>query len=506
MIKNILVTATAIALVSLTSCKKDFLETSPTTAVSDAEAVKTTQNAWAALNGIHRALTAQYDAQPQGGEAGAMSIRDLMGEDVIYTISSGRGDFSTMLRWIGQRNVADIQTRFIYRYYYRIISNANVLINGVDGAAGPEADRKYIKGQALAYRAWAHFNLVQLWAERFDAAGTNSTLGVPLLLTNTFQGQPRATVAEVYTQINKDLDDAITLLAGYVRTGTAIKSNINQAVAYGFKARVALAQQNWDVAAASAVSARTGFSLMTNAEYLSGFNDSNNQEWMWGSRIISETTPFFYQFHSFMGTNFPSSAVRTQPKAINANLWNALPNTDIRKQCWIQNGTAATVQAGIAWPPGSAGTGYSYIQYHMKKFFVKDPDKSQFGDVPMMRMAEMYLIEAEARARKGGQDAAARTALYNLLINRNPSYVLSTNSGQALIDEIMLHRRVELWGEGFRFTDLKRTNSDLNRNVVPNTNATISVTMSVPAGDKMWVWLFPQDEINNNPAIVQNPL
>jgi hypothetical protein len=505
MIKNLLLTLVGFVFITFTSCKKDFLETSPTSAVSGAEAVKSTQNAWAALNGIHRILTAQYDAQPQGGEAGAMSIRDVMGEDLIYTIASGRGDFSTMLRWLGQRNVADIQIRFVYRYYYRVISNANVLINGIDNAEGPEADKKYIKGQALAYRAWAHFNLVQLWAERFDATKANDGLGVPLLLTNTLEGQPRAKVAEVYTQINKDLDEAITLLAGYSRAGSAAKSNINQAVAYGFKARVALTQQNWDVAASSAASARAGLSLMTNSAYLGGFNDITNVEWMWGSRIITETTPFFYQFHSFMATNYNGSAVKTQPKAINANLWNALSATDIRKQCWVQNGTATTVQAGIPWYTGAAGTGYSYIQYHMKKFWLSNLAGS-IGDVPMMRVAEMFLIEAEARARKGGQDAAARTALFGLMSNRDPNYVLSTNSGQALIDEIMLHRRVELWGEGFRFTDLKRTNSDLDRTSVPNTNATFSVTMNVPAGDKLWIWLFPQDEINNNTAIIQNPL
>lgn len=504
MYKQIAIIAAFLAIL-FSSCKKEFLNTAPTNQVSDVEAVKSTQNAWAALNGIHRALTNQYDAQPQGGEAGAMSIRDLMGEDVIYTIASGRGDFSTMLRWLGQRNIADIQIRFVYRYYYRIIANANVLINGIDGAEGPDADKKIIKGQALAYRAWAHFNLVQLWAERFDAAGANDGLGVPLMLVATLEGQPRATIAEVYTQVNKDLDDAITLLAGYNRSGSAAKSNINQSVAYGFKARVALAQQKWDLAATSAASARAGLSLMNNASYLTGFNDITNVEWMWGSRIITETTPFFYQFHAFMATNYNGSAVKTQPKAINSLLWNALPATDIRKQCWIQNGTMATVQAGIPWNAAPAGSGYSYIQYHMKKFWLSDLTAS-VGDVPMMRVAEMYLIEAEARARQTGQDVAARAALFTLMSNRNPSYTLSTNSGQALIDEIMLHRRVELWGEGFRFTDLKRTNSDLNRTIVPNTNPTISVTMNVPAGDKLWVWLFPQDEINNNPTIIQNPL
>jgi hypothetical protein len=121
-----------------------------------------------------------------------------------------------------------------------------------------------------------------------------------------------------------------------------------------------------------------------------------------------------------------------------------------------------------------------------------------------MRSAEMYLIEAEARARQGGQDAAARTALFNLNSLRDPNYVLSANSGQALIDEIMFYRRVELWGEGFRFTDLKRLNLPLNRNGIPNHLVALAVIFDVPVGDDKWQWLFPQDELNANPSIVQN--
>ncbi|MGN6495066.1 MAG: RagB/SusD family nutrient uptake outer membrane protein [Agriterribacter sp.] len=505
MTKNIYILLAFCMLIAATSCKKDFLDTAPTGSVSDAEAITSTDNAWAALNGIHRALINQYDFQPQGGEAGAMSIRDVMGEDVIYTRASGRTDFSTMLRWQGQRNIADAQVKFVYRYYYRIISNANVLINGIDGAEGPDADKKYIKGQALAYRAWAHFNLVQLWAERYDAAGANNGLGIPLLTVNTLEGQPRATIKEVYDQVNKDLDEAIVLLDGYTRSGSAAKSNINKNVAYGFKARVALAQQDWNGAATNAALARAGLTLMSNSDYLTGFNNVDNEEWMWGSKIITETTPYFFQFHAIMATNFSGSAVKSQPKAINSKLWEALSATDIRKKCWVKAGSASTVQADIPWPPGSAGTGFSYIAYHMKKFWLSDL-AGKIGDVPMMRVAEMYLIEAEARARQTGHDAEARTALFTLMSNRDPDYTMSTNSGQALIDEILFHRRVELWGEGFRFTDLKRTNSALNRTVVPNTNPSISVTMEVPAGDKLWVWLFPQDEINNNPALEQNPL
>lgn len=476
------------------SCKKEFLDTFSTTAVSASDALATTQNAYAALNGIHRIMYIQYDAQPQGGYGGIMVIRDLMGEDVLYTLANGRQDFSGHVRWLDHRNVNSGNTRFVFRLYYRIISNANILINGIDKAEGPQADKNIIKGQALVYRAWAHFELVQYWGERFDAAGANNGLGVPLMLTNTLEGQPRATVAQVYAQVNKDLDEAIVLLDGYTRSGSAAKSNFNKNVAQGIKARVALAQQNWDVAATNAIAARAGFTLMSNADYLAGFNNTANSEWMWGSDQIADHNTFFWSFFANMGCNFNGTNTRTNPKAINRTLWDALPATDVRKGCWDLTGATVPI------PPGGAR-----IPYQSKKFLAFDAATS-IGDIPYMRAAEMFLIEAEARARQGGREADARQALFTLIRNRNPNYVLSTNSGQALIDEIMFHRRVELWGEGFRFLDLKRTNSSLDRTVVPNTNAAISLTLQVPAGDKLWIWLFPQDEMNTNPQLVQNPL
>jgi hypothetical protein len=127
------------------------------------------------------------------------------------------------------------------------------------------------------------------------------------------------------------------------------------------------------------------------------------------------------------------------------------------------------------------------------------------GDVPLMRAAEMLLIEAEANA-KNAQEASARQALFTLAKQRDPNYVLSTKSGQALIDEIMTHRRVELWGEGFRFYDLKRLNQPLDRTGA-NHNASLVGLTDVPAGDIRWQFLIPQSELNNtNGVVVQNPL
>jgi hypothetical protein len=132
-------------------------------------------------------------------------------------------------------------------------------------------------------------------------------------------------------------------------------------------------------------------------------------------------------------------------------------------------------------------------------------DALSTGDVVYMRAAEMYLIEAEARARQG-QFAPAQDALFTLVKNRDASYVKSTSTGQTLIDEIMWNRRVEFWGEGFRFTDLKRLNLPMTRVGIPNHLIALIQVQTIPAGDKQWEWLFPQDELNQNTAIVQNPL
>lgn len=474
------------------SCKKDYLETAPTNQVAETDVFKTTSNAWGAINGIHRMLYQQWNGnQDQGGQSANMIYMDALGEDLVMT-GQANGWFISCYRWLDHRNVNHRNTFFNYQFYYVIIANANMIIANVDNAVGPDADKKIIKGQAQAYRAWAYYQMVQLFGERYDMNAANDGLGVPLVLTPSKDPTPRATVAEVYAQIHKDLDDAIANLAGYTRANA---SHINQNVARGFKARVALTQQNWSLAAQLASQARQGFMLMSQAQYMEGFNDYTNPEWMWGSHQQSDQTTFFYSFFAFMSANFNSSNIRGNPKAINSALYNQISATDIRKQLWDPTG------ANTAFPTPPGGVRRPYMN---RKFLSAGGSTSSIGDVPLMRAAEMYLIEAEAKAR-GGDEPGARQALFTLVKARDPNYVLSTNSGQALIDEIMMHRRVELWGEGFRFYDLKRLNQPLNRNGA-NHITSLAVIFTVPAGDKTWQYLIPQQEINTNPLCVQNPL
>lgn len=488
--KKIIYSALAVFLLVFTSCDKDYLEVQPTDAIAEQNAFTTTTNAMAALNGIHRAMFMQYSSNDQAGQGSVMINMDMLGEDLVMT-TAGNGWFNSTYKWLTHRNANAGTVYFVYRFYYKLIANANMIINNIDNAEGPQSEKDEIKGQALAYRAWAHHQLVQIFAERYDAGSTNDQLGVPIMTTNTTEGQPRATVEEVYTQINADIDAAIALLP---EDGSRnAKSHINVNVAKGIKARVALTMQDWATAAQFAEEARQGFSLMGNEQYLAGFNDVSNSEWMWGSQQIADQTTYFYSFFAYMSANFSSTNIRSNPKAINSQLYDQIPDSDVRKQLWHPTTEDIDLPSRFTREP-----------YMNTKFLAAD-GASSIGDVPYMRAAEMYLIEAEAKARMG-QDGAAAEALYTLVSSRDPEYAMSTNTGQALIDEILVQRRIELWGEGFRFLDLKRTNSALDRTGANHSATLTSNLLTVEAGSEEWQWLIPQDELNANPQMQQNPL
>lgn len=481
----------------MTSCEKDFLETKPTDQTSTADAFSTTKNAWAAVNGIHRYMFSQiFGNQSQGGQSGNMLYVDIFGDDVVFPNVSNswlRDEY----QWLSFSNPSRYSNLYNYGFYYAIIGNANMIIANVDAAAGDQKEKEAIKAQALTYRAWSYFNLVQLFGKRYVAGQANSDLGVPLILEPTTEPAPRSTVAEVYAQIDKDINEAISLFtsSAYKRPS---KSDFDGNVAKGIKARVALTKQDWATAAQMAKEARIGYTLMSQADYVKGFNNYDNAEWLWGSRIIQAETNYFYSFFAYMSFNFNSTAIRACPKTIYSVLYDKISGTDIRKTLFDPTGKNT-----VDFPLPS--TAYARVPYQQKKFLVNDPSSS-IGDVPYMRAAELYLIEAEALAAQG-KDSEAATVLHEMVVTRDPSYVKSSNTGAALLEEIRVQRRIELWGEGFRFYDLKRTDSKLDRRGGNHNASYTAGLMEVAPGDKRWQLPIPQSEIERtNGLVVQNPL
>lgn len=500
--KKIIYTFAIILTVSVlsTSCKKDFLETYPTDAISASAVTSTTDNAWASLNGIHRALYVRYEGtQGNGGLGSFYIVVDCMAEDHVVNREQW---YNQVYKWNAHRNSTYYYNRFPWRMFYQWISNANILINGIDEASGPQEDRDIIKGQSLIYRAFSHYEIVQLYAERYRPGGGNTQPGIPYMNINTPEGQPRVSVEEVYTNIHADLDAAIALLDGMARSN---KSHLNVDVARGLKARVFLTQGNYAQAAQYARDTRNmaqgSYSLMDSVTYYNGFRiDSENEgEYIWASQITSvDQNDKWAAYGAYISRNFSSSAIRGNPRSIYDGLYNMLSPSDVRTMNYSPDGTHPYLP-----PDVNLLSSHSRHPYTNQKFLAVSNSDSRV-DVPHMRLSEMYLIEAEAEARLGN-DGPAAAALLDMAQARDAMYTLSANTGQDLIDEIMFQRRVELWGEGFRWTDLKRLNEDLVRDG-NHDPALADNVMFVAAGGVDWVWLIPQAELDANDALEQNPL
>lgn len=495
---------TALVFVCASACKKDYLETNPTDQISGEQVFGTTDNLKAGLNGIYRYMFERTTAtssnvQAKPGVTGILLGTDFSAEDIGISASNwytatGEGN------WNGFKIDNGATTLYYYRSFYRMITNANMILDHTDAATGTDADKAKIKAEALTLRAYAYSYLVQFYGKRYDAsAKPNNQLGVPLVLKSTDEKMPRATVEEVYASINADLDEAIKLFA----TGSTdmSKRHVNIWVAKGLKARVALTMQDYPTAIAYAKQVIDGgvYRLMDREKYMSGFNDAPNlSEFMWACIPTVDQNDAFGSYFGQIAYNANTSFMRANPKRINSALYNTISATDIRKSLWEPNPTASNFPLPTA--------SFARRPYMSRKFSIKG-GISSLGDFPFMRSSEMYLILAEAYA-SSGQDGLAQDVLLSYISVRDSAPVRSTNSGTALIEEILNNRRVELWAEGFRWFDLKRLNRPMDRTVVPNyVPGTVGNFVKVEAGDASWQYKIPLTEIQANPSLSgqQNP-
>lgn len=502
--KRHIVILSSLALFATTACNKDYLETVPTDKVANTAIFTTTDNANTALNGIYRymferttATTSNVQGKP--GVGGILLAIDHMGEDLCqanatWFTSTGEGN------WLAGHIDNSGSNQWVYRTFFRMIGNANYIIDNIDAASGSDAERKRIKAEALTLRAYAYSYLVQFYGKRYNAAAKpNTQLAVPLLLKSSDTRMPRASVEEVYAAIVADLDAAIALNV----TTRVSKSHANVYVSKGLRARVALTMQDYPNAIkyAKEVIDSGQFPLMDAAAYMSGFNNAPAlSEMMWAMMPTLDQGDTFGSFFAQIAYNANTSYQRGTPKFINSALYNQIPVGDVRRQVWEPAPTTTNFPL-----PASNFTRRAYMS---RKYSVKTVGDPSLGDVPLMRSTEMYLILAEAYLKSSpAQTSLAQDALYVLTLKRNPGSAKSTNTGTALENEIMVNRRVDLWGEGFRFLDLKRLNLPLDRTVVPNyVSASVANLMQVPAGDVRWEWLIPRAEVEANPNLgPQNP-
>ncbi|MEJ8757904.1 RagB/SusD family nutrient uptake outer membrane protein [Pontibacter sp. H259] len=490
--KNIFIKALpfAFAVMTLTGCEKEYLETSPASQVPNEQVFATTNGATVALNGIYRSMWTSWDSNHDtfGQKAVDVSM-DMLGADVITPVRGYGWYVNDYNHSAITTTTATSRSGWAWRYYYRIINNSNLIINNIDKATGDPARKDYIKGNALALRAHSYFYLINLFQHTYK--GHENEPGVPLYTEPTTVGKGRGTVQEVYDQIIADLKAAETLLEGKTKDHV---SHINARTVKGIYARVALQMEDYATAATKANEARTGLAPMSASTYQAGFGKYNT-EWMWGLEIPNDQATIYASFFSHMSNTAAGYAGLGSQKLMLKNLYDAMPATDVRK---------SLVQTPVADNKGT------YYNYSSLKFRLP-ASGSWAADYVLMRAAEMYLIEAEALA-KTNREPEAVAVLEALVKVRNSAYVAPATSGSALLEEIYLQRRLELWGEGFSLLDLKRLKRDIVRPTgLPREglhNATLATVVERDIEDPKMLFRIPQDEIDTNDEIDpadQNP-
>lgn len=495
--KYIALSALAVLGVGLSGCSGDYLDVTPTDKVSSSTVYTTIDNLYSALNGIHRKMVSQdLSNQGMGGEPGFIIAREAMGDDMTWDTQTWHQGY---LNWSYNTNASSQYNYGIWETYYLFILNANYILEGLDELGNlteAETERaRYIRGEALCIRAWAHFQLVQYYAKPYINGQNNTQPGIPYRETSEVLHEiARTPVEQVYEGINADLTEAAGLLQGYNA------ENINhytEKVALGLLARVALTQQRYAEAAEYAkqaidVAESEGLALMTPDELMNGFVDisSTTDEAMYAALTQDDQTVYFYSFYAYMSWNFNSSSIRTGIKCINQATYDKMGLNDYRRQWWDPTGKAQV--------PSSS---YNQRVYQNRKFTARSTANA-VGDFAFMRLSEMYLIAAEAYARSGNE-AEAKEYLSRFVAQRDPDMTGCDKSGSELIDAIMQHRRIELWGEGFRWFDLKRLQEPIHRDG-SNFNSTFCGFLNKEINEDGWIFEIPQKETDYNPLMEKN--
>lgn len=430
----------------------------------------------------------------------------------IYTFSTDvQGDQLNASLDFGNRNGGphrwdfnsdDYTIRDVWAGYYAALRSINIFLKSAPRITPAneteDAQLKRYVADAHFFRAYYYLNLVLRWAKAYDPATAAADPGVPLVLEYDPEAKPaRSSVKEVYDQIIVDINSAKAGLTSVTGALGSKRATIDAVLA--LEARVKLYMRDWAgaKAAADAVIATGKYPLVTTEAAMKTMwvNDGTAETIL--QLNANATTETVNTNGIYLGYIAQTKFYR--PDFIPSK-WvvDEYPSTDIRKPVYFKL-DSLDIQ------------GIKYRNIYLVHKFEGNPAlftgaATNYAHAPkIFRIAEMYLIAAEAGYRAASEDALTR--LNQLRISRG---LTSVNvSGAALFAEIKSERFRELAFEGFRLDDLKRWNEGFTRRDPQNT--TILTTganyfaLTKEAGDNKFVWGVPANDMTINTNLVQNP-
>ncbi len=454
----------AVATMLGTGCKKN-LDLLPTDTFDASKAYLTVDDLQRGLNTAY----ARFD-----GENGIFINSVISDELKLGPDFAGSGQFEFRFQYTAD-NTTSGSTVGGWLSMYSMINQVNRVLAAIptvpSTASNDDARKAVIRGQLLALRAYGFFELIQRYAKKYDP---NDAFGVPVVLVDELLGAPaRNKSGEVVAQIDKDLADAKALLTAPT-AATYDDKTINQLTVVALQARVALYKGDW-------AGARDNATIVINSAVrpLTSGTDYAN---IWTDASGSEVLLRFRRGGQSIGASFTTSTNQVYFSPSD-KLVAQYVAADVRRNTFIA--TAGGKRVVYKHYTSAAG--------------------ARINDLKAIRIAEMYLIRAEAYAELDGASnlTAGGNDLNTLRTNRISGYVNQTFADKAsLVAAVMTERYKELCFEGFRLFDLKRKGLDVNRNATdvdsPNWQNLLSTSFR-------FTMPIPQAEMLGNRNMVQNP-
>jgi starch-binding outer membrane protein, SusD/RagB family len=473
----------------LAGCSKELLDPTPQTSLDERLAFDSKDRIVGQVNGM-------YARMKIGAFLGGRFFvyNDIRAENFIPKSSNLVTGYATWNHsMLGSRD--EVQNLWINIY---AANNAiNIFLEGLEANWASGKITSYVtneeynqfKSEAYTLRAICYFSLLQLYAQPFNK-DNGSSPGVPLRLQAYKIGgdndMARSSVAETYTQILKDLNDAEPLAAENFSTPLLRTTRIHRNTIIALKTRVYLHMNNW-----SAVKTEAAKIVSATAPFVSGsgapFGLSSTFAGIWATPYTSAESIFSMPFTStnLAGTqnslahyNHPSSSESYYLNVSPGTAYDMLQPTDARKLLF-QTGTVS-------------GT-TRYFVGKWQSFTI------QSDYAPVIRYAEVLLNYAEALVRDGGVVTEQAVALLNAV--RTRSYpagayaVADFADAAAFYTAILNERNMEFLGEGIRNMDLMRTLSTIpTKGGIP----------AVPPSSASYIWPIPDNEMTSNKLMTGN--
>ena len=452
----------SLALMVVAGCAD--LELNPNAAIADDAYFNSIADYQASIVGVYDQLSL---ANYYGRSIHLMS--DIMGEDVKQTGSANR--YQEFADFEGQVVTGHGYETALWREGYEAINMLNMIINNeFEAPSGVAAEYTQIKGEAYALRGLVYFDMVKMYAQHYTFSSGGSHIGVPIVLESDVTNLPsRNTVAEVYTQVISDLNQGISMMT-MDRNGPFF---MTKTAAQAILSRVYLYMEDYtnSVSMADAVIGSGKYSLVTGDAYLNQFVTGGSSEAI--LELVSNDTD--NRGSDALGAMYRASGYGDYLPA--KDLLDLIDPNDLRMQMFVTD-------------PNLVG---AYASHRVNKW----PTQTNTDNVPIIRLSEVYLNRAEAKAQLG-QESAAQADL-NLIRQRGLATAPAvTATGTALLDEILIERRIELGYEGHSIHDLMRNKRDIDRQDV-----TGDVSF-MPYPCNFCILPIPQLETDTNPNMTQN--